>query len=211
MLLLNLLCIGLPSALVLSLCARRLRRAKERFGGLFLMGMAALVLVLLVGLLLRWITDNALQFSIRGKALWRSFVLSGALEECSKLVLFLLWWRRSAHSRSAGVALAAATTIALAFALLENSWYLIDTPAISILRGFAVAGLHVCASALATVWIVARKRLPQRALGLIAAIGLHGLYDLLLMQQRVWLVALLLTVGFTGAVAAWASIASSRP
>ena len=208
MLLLNVLLIGLPSGLVLLLCIRQLARSNERFGLIFVLGMAALVLALIIGLPLNWLTERFLRPGSGGELLWRSFVQSAALEECSKLALFLLWWRRlgrghEARGHDTRSGLAATITIALGFALLENSWYLIANPTILILRGIAVAGLHASASALATVGVVANKRMALRATGLLAAIGLHGLYNLVLLRQQFWLAGLILLIGLIVAAVAW--------
>jgi RsiW-degrading membrane proteinase PrsW (M82 family) len=145
-----------------------------------------------------------------GGDLLQAFVVAGLVEEGVKLAFlrFYLFRRPEFDERMDGVVYA--ICVSLGFAFVENFLYGYRDPGLLILRGFTSVPLHAIATGIMGYWLGRAKidglrdgdarlgRVWKR--GLLWAVGIHGLYDFLLLSGSLTalLVFPLLIVGWLG-------------
>jgi RsiW-degrading membrane proteinase PrsW (M82 family) len=169
---------------------------RMRLVKVFVLGAAATLLVLALH---PFLAPRLAELQGRRRDFVETFVHVALVEEAAKLFAFLLgvWWSREFDEPLDGILYGIAA--GLGFASLENVLYLIrtDDPSLIVGRSFTATLAHVmCSGSLGFFFGVARfRRGGNRALlfamGIVIAVLLHGLYDLLLGYGKLAYVALL--------------------
>jgi RsiW-degrading membrane proteinase PrsW (M82 family) len=153
----------------------------------FLLGAASTALVLAVHpLLAPWLRGR----EGAGRTLLEVFVLVALVEECAKLLAFLLgaYLSRDLDEPLDGIVYGIAA--ALGFASTENVVYMFrfEDPGLIVMRSFTATLAHVVFTGSMGFFFglarFRRRKLLLMAAGLALAVLLHGLYDLFLLPGR---------------------------
>ncbi|MGE5678406.1 MAG: PrsW family glutamic-type intramembrane protease [Pseudomonadota bacterium] len=160
----------------------------------FLMGGGLVIPVLFVELALNVFntTDNSIL-----SAGYTSFVVAGLVEESFKFLFFFLfiWRNREFDEMFDGIVYA--VFISLGFATVENLAYVLSTGmSTAVVRSFtAVPGHALFAVAMGYYLGIAKFASPKYRqkyiwLGFISPVILHGIYDFILLSQKLYLLVL---------------------
>jgi RsiW-degrading membrane proteinase PrsW (M82 family) len=195
MLLANLAILILPPALLVAVTGSRIGvslGSRLKAVGLGALGMGV---ALLIGFL---VVPFALRLSGLVRVLFSAFITAALVEECAKsLVLLPVLKNEEAFPRTA-----AALKGALAgtgFAVVETLLHIGLTPDVIGIRVLTTWPLHLAAGLLIGYAIAAERegdRIPK-LIGLLAAIAVHGVYDMLLLlgsRTAPWVIPLLVVV-----------------
>ena len=130
-------------------------------------------------------------------AVYTAFVVGGLVEESSKFLFFFLyiWKHRDFNEMYDGIVYS--VFISLGFATVENLAYVLSTGfSTAIVRSLTAVPAHALfAVAMGYYLGIARFAKPQYRrkyiiLGLIIPVLLHGIYDFILLSQKLYLLAL---------------------
>jgi RsiW-degrading membrane proteinase PrsW (M82 family) len=203
MLLVNITLTLVPALLLLVWANRRVRTTGRLAGGILVAtgsGIAAVAVAVAIGLLV-----DTLLPGMRAIRVLDAFVMAGLIEEGVKVSAAWLVSSRAGYASSRQATVAVAVAVGVGFALVENVYYLVDSPGVVLLRGVMAVPLHAGTSALI-------GRLLYRARGgstvaavaaLLAPAILHGTYDLLVGSAgwMMWLsIPLLVAIVITASV-----------
>jgi len=145
----------------------------------FLLGIAAIVVAVIAGLLLQPLED---MMRLQLRLVFDAYVVAGLLEESAKLAVVLFFVARHEEFDEVTDGLVYTMAASLGFAAVENILYLGDPASVLLVRGFTAVPLHASAGALLGFY-VGLSRIEQRGSvlpGLLFAVLLHGTYDYLL-------------------------------
>jgi len=170
-----------PSLVLLWWAVRRdsVRKESPRLIVLtFVSGLLAVVPALAIGLVI-----DPFGGFVRGvgRTLIQAFIGAALVEEGVKYALLAGLVRRQRQFAQAEDGVVYGMAASLGFAFLENVIYVTGPPAVLLLRGVTAVPLHAGCGALVG-YTVGRAHFDDRrrpALGLLAAVGVHGTYDAL--------------------------------
>jgi len=161
-----------PAALLLAYLARE--RKGDLQGQLKLAGLCAggIVALLPAALAAGW-----LERAGPATDLWKSFAVAALPEEAGKWIAILAATRLLALDRVS--TLEAGLCVSAGFAVFENFMYVGADPVVFAARSLSAAPLHAaCGFLIAASASSPRQRGPRGAAGAVAAMTLHGGYDL---------------------------------
>ncbi len=180
--LLNLFLAGIPTVLILFFFLRRDRRKKESpvyIWRAFVLGFLALVPAAIVEFVL-----TLLPVEIHGiiRKLSEAYVVSGFVEEGTKLLVVLLFIYREPYFDEESDGIIYAVTASMGLAFFENILYSFGPIQELLLRGITAVPLHAIASG-TMGYFIGKSRFGDRnylGTGLFAAVAIHGTYNFLL-------------------------------
>ncbi|WP_455383343.1 PrsW family intramembrane metalloprotease [Salinispira pacifica] len=180
--LLNVFLAGIPTVLILFFFLRRDERKKESpvyIWRAFVLGFAALIPAALVELLL---TVAPMQLQGLFRKLFEAYVVSGFVEEGTKLLVVLLFVYRQPYFDEESDGIIYAVTASMGLAFFENILYSFGPVQDLIMRGITAVPLHAIATG-TMGYFIGKSRFGDRSylsIGLFAAVAIHGTYNLLL-------------------------------
>jgi RsiW-degrading membrane proteinase PrsW (M82 family) len=159
----------------------------------FLLGLLAVVPAILLGIL-----ADPFRRLFRGYAesLYQAFILAALVEEGVKYLLLFGFVRRHSEFDELTDGLVYGMAASLGFAFLENVLYIGGPSTVLLLRGVTAVPLHAGCGALIGYFIARAHFDPRRrsAIGLLLAVAIHGLYDVLIFSPGLWSFAALAVV-----------------
>jgi protease PrsW len=200
--LLNVFLAGIPTVLILFYFLRRDNRKKESpvyIWRAFVLGFLALIPAAVIELFL-----NLTTFRLHGitQKLFEAYVVSGFVEEGTKLLVVMLFIFRQPYFDEESDGIIYAVTASMGLAFFENILYSFRPIQDLIMRGLTAVPLHAIASGTMGYFIGVSKfgDRSRLAIGLLAAVGIHGTYNFLLFAGG-WfsplVIPLLLVSGYT--------------
>lgn len=200
--LLNVFLAGIPTVLILFFFLRRDNRKKESpvyIWRAFVLGFLALIPAAIIELLL-----TVTPFHLHGIAqkLFEAYVVSGFVEEGTKLLVVMLFIFRQPYFDEESDGIIYAVTASMGLAFFENILYSFGPIQDLVMRGLTAVPLHAIASG-TMGYFIGLSRFGDRSrlgTGLLAAVTIHGTYNLLLFAGG-WfsplVIPLLLVSGYT--------------
>jgi RsiW-degrading membrane proteinase PrsW (M82 family) len=181
MIVVNVILAIVPSLLLLWYFYRKDVRKKEPpklIWLVFLMGVISTIPIVVIELLVEYF------FTPQEKAasvLFDAFIVAGLVEETIKFAVVMLFVYRRPEFDEVADGLVYTIAAGLGFALVENILYSTGPTYVLILRGVTAVPSHAFTSGIMGYYIGYSKYYENRKMtGLVAAIVLHGLYDLFL-------------------------------
>lgn len=188
--LINIVLALLPSVVILLWAYRRDSRKAEQprlVARAFVLGFAAAVLALIVGLLLSP-AGALLPFPLN--LLYHAFVVAAFVEEGAKLAIVLLLILPQPDFDEVADGLVYTMAAGLGFAFIENALYSGST-LVLLIRAVSAVPLHAIAGGVMGFYVGRSKFSGDREahVGLLAAIAVHGTYDALVFAGSWFLIA----------------------
>jgi RsiW-degrading membrane proteinase PrsW (M82 family) len=137
----------------------------------------------------------AIEEASRGVLLMKIFVQIALTEELGRLVVFSLLlglarrFGREAEPCSPAFAAATGLIAGLGFAVIETAMYGVGNFSIALVRAVTAAPLHGACGARIGLAVSSIRKAPVRALTrFVYAVGLHGMYNFMILNQSIPLV-----------------------
>jgi protease PrsW len=184
-------------ALALILYFNRLDRKRPEPRGLILksvlFGFLAVIPAIIIELALDWIVPS---FGTLIDAAIKGFIVAGLVEEGVKFAFVNKWLYMRPEFDEVADGIVYTVCVSMGFALVENVMYSLGGTAVIVLRAFTAVPMHACASGIMGYFIGLSKRgkTDKRALGLLAAVLIHGVYDFFAFSESLLALLVLPTV-----------------